>query len=245
MKDQILDPLKIPVIIINFNQLFYLNQLISFLKDRKFKNIIIIDNKSSYPPLLDYYKSIEKIVTIEYMDENYGHRVFFENPKLYKKYARGYYILTDADIVPNNNLPKDFLNKMLSILNEYKNRVYKVGFALNIDDLPEYYPLKQKVIKWEKKFWENQLSENIFLADIDTTFAIYHPVKLHFFFKNLEFYKGIRIGGNYTAKHGGWYLDPENLSEETKFYFRNANNSSSWKFNNQNQLADSKFKNMY
>lgn len=76
VKKQRKDTSEIPVIIINFNQLHYLKQLVDFLLIRNFKNIIIIDNKSDYPPLLDYYREINNKVTIELMDNNYGHKVF-------------------------------------------------------------------------------------------------------------------------------------------------------------------------
>lgn len=100
---------QIPIIIINFNQLYYLKQLLEFFISRNYKNIIIIDNNSTYPPLLSYYKEIMNQVNIEFMPRNFGHAVFFKNKELQKKYGRGFYILTDSDIVPNENLPDDFL----------------------------------------------------------------------------------------------------------------------------------------
>lgn len=51
VRHQMQDHKSIPVIIINFNQLFYLKQLVDFLIRREFKNIIIIDNASTYQPL--------------------------------------------------------------------------------------------------------------------------------------------------------------------------------------------------
>ena len=56
VKAQNKDYKSIPIIIISFNQLEYLKKLITFLKERHFKNIVIIDNMSIYKPLLDYYK---------------------------------------------------------------------------------------------------------------------------------------------------------------------------------------------
>lgn len=79
---QCINPQNIPFIIINFNQLFYLQKLVNFAISRGFKKIIIIDNVSTYPPLLEYYKEIRSKVTIERMDKNYGHMVFFEIPRI-------------------------------------------------------------------------------------------------------------------------------------------------------------------
>lgn len=232
------NPLKIPVIIINFNQLFYLKQLVDFLIIRGFTNIVIVDNKSTYPPLLDYYKDIEDKVMIEYMDDNYGHNVFFENIELQKKYGKGYYVLTDADIVPNKDLPKDFMLTLIHYLDKYFKRVTKVGFALRIDDIPDSFPLKEKVLKWEQRFWDIKLSKDVYKASIDTTFALYKP-NYPVFFNNINFYSGIRIAGDFIAEHGGWYKDINCLTEEELYYQETTSSSSSWNFDKNGNLTGS------
>lgn len=227
IRKQIGDPLTIPIIIINFNQLQYLKQLVKFLLERNFSNITIIDNKSTYEPLLSYYKNLDKRVEVRYMDKNYGHNVFFENENLQKEFSKGYFIITDADIVPNKNLPTDFVQIMLEKLNQYYNKVSKVGFALNIDDIPATYPLKEKVQKWEKQFWSKEIETDIYYAPTDTTFALYKPHYKHTCRK--DFLRALRMAGNFTAQHGGWYLDPQNLSDEQRFYLKTSNSSSSWR----------------
>ncbi|QTV04558.1 glycosyltransferase family 2 protein [Faecalibacter bovis] len=201
---------------------------------RGFQNIIIIDNKSSYAPLLNYYKDIESKVIVEYMEENAGHLVFFENKILHNKYGKGYFVVTDADIVPNNNLPLNFMSIMINHLDKYFKRINKIGFALRIDDLPKEYILKDKVIKWEKRFWENHIEDNLYLNWIDTTFALYKP-NYPSLFKNISYLNGIRIGGDFTSKHGGWYIDNMNLTEEQQYYYDTVNSSSSWRLNKQGQ----------
>ncbi|TGN27171.1 glycosyltransferase family 2 protein [Empedobacter tilapiae] len=240
IKKQRKDSLSIPILIINFNQLFYLKQLVNFLLKRGFENIIIIDNKSTYPPLLEYYKQIENQVTVEYMQKNAGHMVFFENKELQKKYGQGYYVITDADIVPNDNLPKDFMAIMLSYLDKYFKTITKVGFALKIDDIPDHFPLKEKVLKWERKFWNHEIEKNIYKVDLDTTFALYKP-NYPCFFDNISFYNGIRISNLFIAKHGGWYKDFNNLTHEEKFYQKTANDSSSWNINKTGGLVGDKY----
>ncbi len=231
IQNQINNPSSIPVIIINFNQLFYLEQLIDFLILKKTKNIIIVDNCSTYLPLLDYYKKISENqnITIEIQNENLGHLVFWRNRELYKKYSEGFFVITDADIVPNENLNNDYLKIMLNLL--IKNYEFtKVGFALNIENIPDYYSLKQKVLNWESQYWNSETEKNCYNADIDTTFALYWP-KVDRIVKNTHpyFFKAIRMGADFTAKHGGWYLDNENLSDEQLFYLNTSNGSNSWK----------------
>lgn len=220
------DLLSIPVVIINYNRLADLKELVSFLQERKHKNIVIVDNCSTYPPLLEYYDQIKDEVTVELMTENYGHLVFWKNQYLYKKYSSGYYIVTDSDILPNKELPKDYINQFIQILDKHKE-VSKVGFALRIDDIPDFFKQKEQVLRWESKFWKNPIGKNLYRSDIDTTFALYPP---HFKYSRLEFfYPGIRVAGDFTAKHMGWYMDSKNLSSEELFYFETANSSNSWK----------------
>lgn len=216
---------SIPIIIISFNQLFYLKQLINFLKKHYYKNIIIIDNNSTYKPLLDYFETIATTVTIHHLKENYGHLVFWKNKELFHKYSKGYYVVTDPDIVPVNECPEDFVLHFKRILD--KNlQVTKVGFSLKIDDIPESNPNKQKVIDWEGQFWRNQNKEGNYIADIDTTFALYRPKGEY---KNLSYFlRAIRTNLPYSAKHGGWYFDLNNLTDEQNNYFKRANESSSW-----------------
>lgn len=225
VRQQKKDTSIIPVIIINYNRLSDLKILINFLLERKHKNIVVIDNKSTYPPLLEYYKEIEQHVTIERMEKNYGHMVFWENPDLYKKYSSGYHIITDSDVIPNKDLPEDYISQLMDILVRNKD-ITKVGFALRIDDIPNYYSHKEKVLEWEKKHWENQVGDNLYRNELDTTFAIYPP---HYQYDLQNFYFAIRVAGNFTARHNGWYINDQNLTEEEKYYFKTANDSNSWK----------------
>jgi hypothetical protein len=216
---------SIPIIIISFNQLFYLKQLVSFLQKNKYQNIVIIDNNSNYKPLLDYFEIIESTVTLHRLKENFGHLVFWKNKALFNKYSKGYYIVTDADIVPVAECPEDFVLHFKKILNrnEEKN---KVGFSLKIDDIPDSNPNKQKVIDWEHQFWKNETREGNYNACIDTTFALYRPKSDY---KNsLFFLRAIRTNPPYIAIHGGWYFDINNLTEEQNNYLKVANKSSSW-----------------
>lgn len=231
-------PLDIPVIIINFNQLYYLKQLVDFLVSREFSKIVIIDNNSDYPPLIEYYKELGNRVIVERMNQNYGHMVFFEVDRLYNTYGNGYFFLTDADIVPNPNLPINFPSTMIKILDLHKCEINKVGFALDLSDIPDCFPLKEKVLSWESIFWDIPIAKDIYDANVDTTFALYPP-KYRIEKKGItvdNFYKGMRMAGDYTAKHGGWYIDPKNLSPERKHYFKTSNSSASWKFDEEGNL---------
>lgn len=233
VRNQLKQPKEIPIIIINFNQLFYFKQLVDFLISRNYNNIIIIDNKSTYPPLLRYYEEISNQVVVEFMGENYGHAVFFNSKRLQGKYGQGFYVITDADIVPNDQLPEDFIEQMINHLKKYWKDITKVGFALNLDDIPQGNELRDKILNWEQKFWQKKISNDIFEAPLDTTFSVYKP---GYPSKYNQIYRGTahRFGGEFTAKHGGWYIEQDLLTDEQKFYIDTASPSSSWLQENKN-----------
>jgi hypothetical protein len=228
----------IPIIIISFNQLFYLKQLVDFLKKHNYNNIVIIDNSSTYPPLLEYFKEVESFVTLHRLKENYGHLVFWKNRELFDKYSKGYYVVTDADINPILECPGNFLDYFKRILDkDYK--VTKVGFSLKIDDIPSTNVNKEKILNWESRYWQKlRISDGNFNAGIDTTFALYRP---KYDYNEILFLKGCRTKYPYTAKHGGWYINSDELTEEQKFYLKNCNESSSWRVDNNGQLIKSEY----
>jgi len=236
IRAQLKDITEIPIIIISYNQLEYLQKIVDFFLKRNFTNIVIIDNCSTYKPLLKYLEEVKGKVHLEQQDKNKGYRVFFDSPELIEKYAQGYYILTDPDIIPNPDLPKDFLEHLIRKLEQNFNKITKVGFALNLKNIPDTYPQKKKVVEWEKKYWELEVEKDIYLADIDTTFALYKP-KYPLHFKNVDFYKALRFGGNYTSEHMGWFIDPRNYTDEQRYYYENAGNSSSWKMDESGNLT--------
>jgi hypothetical protein len=215
------NPYSIPIIINNFNQYKSLLRLINFLKSRDYHNIYVLDNNSTFHPLLEFYET--KQVKVIRLKENIGHLAFWEEKKVSKKFTNGYYVLTDPDVVPIDDCPRDFLERFLQLLLNNPD-VTKVGFGLKIDDLPDYLRVKKQVEEWEEKFWENEIEPNVYKADIDTTFALYRP---HYYvFQN--FYAAIRTGGKYIARHLAWYIDDDNLSEEERFFRNTAHDSSSW-----------------
>lgn len=229
---QIFRPKSIPVIIVNFNQLETLKRLVSFLIERKFVNIYIIDNHSTYKPLLKYYKQISNKVNVILLEKNDGHMVLFKNEFLYNKLCKSLYILTDPDILPNKNLPKNFMRILIKNLLKYDEWVTKVGFALDVSNIPSHYPAKEKVLNWEKRFWKNEVEKNMYLNTLDTTFALYKPSSFRNYQKKNDHFRALRIAGDFTCDHMGWHIDYNNLTEEQKFYNEQATSSSSWLINN-------------
>lgn len=218
------NPFEIPIIIISYNQLNFLERLISFLEESGYQRIVVVDNNSTYPPLLEYLKRISHKHQVHFLNENHGHMVFWKLPELYRKYGKSYYAVTDADILPLEDCPKDFMHVFKSILDRH-GRVNKVGFSLYLDDIPDTNSKKEQILEWETKYWSKPIEGGHYLAHIDTTFALYRPLR---FSVKLFFYSGIRTKSPYLARHGGWYIDENNLTEEQQFYINTASSSSSW-----------------
>lgn len=219
---RITDPWKIPVVINNFNRLGSLKQLITALEKRGYFNILIIDNDSTYPPLLDYYRDCPYEVFL--LGRNLGIESLWDSG-IYKRFRREFFVFTDSDVVPVDECPDDFMKLFLDILKERK-LARKAGFSLKIDDLPDCYALKDKVIAWEKQFFTMPRGEKKFLAAIDTTFALYRPrgrrrpANL-----SAEMY---RTAYPYMARHLPWYVDSSNPDEENRYYMEQSRARTSW-----------------
>lgn len=201
---------EIPIFINNFNNLnrgFKL--LINWLFESNCKNITIIDNNSTWKPLLEYYKSLD--VNILFVGKNLGCEALWKLG-LHNKYEK--FILTDPDIVPDKNCPKDLIRKMIEISNRYNPS--KVGPSIRIDNLPDNYRLKQLMLDSEGKYWTNRIDKECWRADIDTTFALYNrgwgrfPPVAH-----------IRLDFPYIIEHIPWY-DNSNEANEERDYYKNS-----------------------
>lgn len=220
------NPFQIPIVINNFNRLGTLKLMVEQLKRLGYNNIIVIDNGSNYQPLWDYYNQDKAFKLI--VSDNLGHRsLFLSKDKFLKKIRKSCFIYTDSDLILNDDLPKNFGEIMFSILLK-NNEVSKVGFAIRIEDLQIDNPINKDIIEWEQRYWKNSVGENMYLSSIDTTFALYRPILFKARNSIVRFYKAIRIAGDFTCKHEPWYWDFEKLNEEQKFYFTNANDSSSY-----------------
>lgn len=219
-----INPETIPVFIISFNRLSYVKQIVEWLEKYNFRNINIIDNNSSFTPLLQYLNGLK--YTVHYMKENYGHDVLWSSGKFDNIIKKSLYIVSDPDIAENKKLPPHFIKEFYRLLVEHPN-VVKVGFALEKDDLPET-ETNAIVKEWEKQFWEKRLDDDleIYNASIDTTFALYRPGKLKV--NTPLFFRAIRIAGDFTAKHLPWYATHDFTAEDHYYHTHSNSRSATW-----------------
>ena len=218
------DVYRVPIIINNRNRLFCLKAQIKALENRGYRNIYIMDNASSYPPLLDYYEK-ECPYHVFRLEQNLGHLALWRSG-IIKQFRKNYFVYTDPDVIPFETCPADFMDAFLQVMKKYP-LVEKVGFALKIDDLPDTFDKKESVVAWEKQFWKKKIADNppLYKAAIDTTFALYRPFYL--LGGNLKS-PHIRVGGVYEAKHLPWYSDSAHLSEEDIYYIQHSETCTHW-----------------
>lgn len=206
--------------VICYNRLTWLKQLCAQLQLMGLE-VILIDNNSTYLPLLQWYENGCPYTVIR-MDKNMGHQVLWKSG-LIDQYEDRYYMVTDHDLnlagIPNDMV--DVL--MLGLLSN--EGVIKSGLSLRIDDLPAN-DYSREAIEWEKKFWETpQDANNFYRSDIDTTLAIYDRERDFGKLPNNRFFSAVRSPEPYTARHMPWYVDREflNNNPEEVYYLERTN----------------------
>lgn len=201
--------MKVTAWIVNFNNYSRgFRQLVDWLRSADVP-VAVIDNGSAYPPLLKYYETCG--LQIVHPQRNLGPYAFWE---LGLHERDGRYIVTDPDVVPSANCPEDLIERMSAMMDRGHR---KVGPSLRIDNLPDSYPNKQKVVDWEQQFWTRP-HDGGFNALIDTTFAMYEAgsaFSLHAF----------RLAPPYSFEHIPWYEGPEPNAERD---FYNATKNKGW-----------------
>ena len=207
------DFLDVPIFIQNFNQVSYLTKQIAWLKQAGYRNLIVIDNNSTYPPLLQYYADMTStsVIRLVRRDKTGGKFALWEDGILARFDVVGPFVYTSSDVVPDVCCPFDIVSHLAALLRE-NSQIAKVGPALRIDDLPEHYRLRHEVDVLERRFWNAPVAEGVFLARIDTTFALYRPGS------PFASSPALRTGWPYLARHEPWYANSTSPSEEELYY---------------------------
>lgn len=212
----------IPVYVNVFNRLTTTRKLCEQIAALDNAVPIIIDNASTWEPLLDWYQHCQ--FEVIRLTENYGHHAPWRVGATARQ-NNGFYCVTDCDL-DLEGVPADLMAVIQQPLTSWHNPPVKSGVALRIDDLPAW---QTQVKEWESRFWRNRVDGFRYLAPIDTTLAMYRahtPVRIA---TRVAGVRAVRTAGPYTARHVPWYLDPTNLDEENANYFATANDSNSWR----------------
>jgi hypothetical protein len=197
----------VPVFIICRDRVSCLRQLVDWLERNGQERIYLIDNQSTYGPMLEYLEQTpHTLVRSEYNTQS--------SPWQYMMSVMQaeYFVVSDPDVVPTEDCPADALEHFRTLLDAIPD-IGKVGFSLRIDDLPDHYVHKRDVIAWESKYWTNiDTIHGVYRSSLDTTFALYRPGEPY------RLTGAARTMAPYLARHMAWYLDSADLPEEELYY---------------------------
>ncbi|MGI9577693.1 MAG: glycosyltransferase family 2 protein [Microthrixaceae bacterium] len=197
-----------PVFITVRDRLAPLRELVDWLERAGSAEIVLVDNDSAYPPLLDWLESSpHRVVRV---GANLGPRAAWLAGLVQAVGLDRPYVVSDPDVVPDQRCPLDLIEHLAGLLDRFPE-LDRVGPALRIDDLPADGVHTADVKAWEAQFWRYQIEHGSFIADIDTTFALYRPGRRR------PGRPSVRTGEPYVARHLPWYQVGE-PDEETAFY---------------------------
>jgi hypothetical protein len=214
-----------PIFILNKDRLDCTKLLVESLQKRNYCNITIIDNLSTYEPLLEWYpKSGTNVFINNVAGTCNGALYFLAIQHKLQPFAdavnNGWYVYTDSDTVPIDEAPQDFIENMIEV--GEKHAGHKIGMGIKIDDLPDTFYKKEEVIKHESIFWgplgiiEGEKMP-VYRGPTDTTFAIYRPGTHPLQGTTAT---GVRTGHPYLVKHIPWYYDYNKLPEDEVYYLK-------------------------
>lgn len=208
----------VPVIIPTFNNPTYLSGIIGQLSRRGLTNLIIVDNASTFPPMLDCLRRLSANYSVRRMADNAGPRRAWEDREFFDSLPN-LFCVTDPDLRLNAALPRDFTDRLFELTTKYE--IGKVGFALDISDRAalrdEQFTIggqSYQIWEWESQFWHEAVEPDVFRASLDTTFALYNKS----YFTVDAPLSALRVAGDYTCQHLPWLKAVTLPKDETDFY---------------------------
>lgn len=238
-----------PVFVNSFNQLTYLKNILHWFYDHDFRNVFVIDQLSSYPPLLEYYQSpdFSRVATLLRLEQNIGPRNAVRMIKIWRHGIP--FFFTDPDLEMPQKIDNQFASRFFRVSETYGAR--KVGIALALHDANKFDPKLTAsgpyegipILDWEKGFWEKELETDVYRADVDTTFFLWNERAQKI--TNLlshnrivtkvrkkmghRLMRDIRLAGTgFEARHLPWYHKDGWPEEEKEFYKKNRTQPTWW-----------------
>lgn len=222
-----------PVIVNSFNQPTYLKQIVEKFGAVSVADLLIIDQASTNPELLDFLSDIKGTATVIKLSENHGPHWFFMQGMALK--MPQFYAYTDPDLRFRDDLPVDFLDQLVALADDLG--ATKIGSALDVSDIEDtiVYDIeiagkKCTTLDWEAQFWSKKVPDDqyeIYQAAVDTTFALYNR---RYFDRYLKHYRDVnlydcmdtpgsfRIAGPFSVIHLPWSRSDPMTAQERDFY---------------------------
>lgn len=215
-------PRDLPVLIPCFNNPTYLREMVDQLVSIGLRNLVIVDNASEFPPLLELLEELEATHSVIRNAENTGPRQLLRDAPFYESLPQ-HFCITDPDLAFHPELPSDFIQRLIDLTEAHQ--IGKAGFALDISEpekmIQTAYQIGEercRIWEWEAQFWQTPIEaaaeDPAYRALIDTTFAVYNKA----FFRAERPLEAIRVAGRFTARHLPWYREHQLPPDEAAFY---------------------------
>lgn len=215
-----------PIVINCFNQLTYVRNIVGKLREAGFRNLYVLDQASTYPPLRQWLAEAaeQDLILPLYLPENKGPHFFFLR-RLYDFFGGAPFIYTDPDLSWDRLAP-DFLTRMFDLCHRY--RVFKAGPALTIPGPEDTKPglfsnhnsaTAKSVSEYEAPYWENEVEPGVYNAPIDTTMHLFLPQ----YYQNTALITGLRVAGEgYSVLHLPWFRNDPMPADEYDYYLQHS-----------------------
>lgn len=212
---------SVPVLLLSFNNPTLFRLLVDQLRTCFNASVTILDNGSTYEPMITYLRSLstDPHISVHFFQENFGpHVLFGERGAPIMKTLPQHFVLADSDIKLSDFTPKNFIC-VLARLTDVMH-VPKAALALDLSDHDEMFPqetfyptVKQSIYTHERSLYQKArvdgwpiINATVYHAETDTTFAVYIKQFLtakgdgmfHFA------YRAVRVGSIFAAKHRPW-----------------------------------------
>lgn len=198
--------------------------------------IVIINQGSSYPPLLAYLSQLStagmEVINVpgEMATSNGAVHTMLEKiaphiDHFMEKSKSEFYVVSDPDIALFGSPHGNILHVIASLLRAFPEKQI-IGPTMRVDDVPPHSAFHELIgvdgMGYETAMWPEQLESFKFQkrrfywckqCNIDTTFGM----RRKGYYKRLDG-QGARLMPPYGARHLDWYLDAERAPEDMLFY---------------------------
>lgn len=200
----------------------YAAQCVTALRERGLE-VVVVDHASTYPAARDWLSGLRG-VDVWYCHNRHPRDLWAPGGVIERWTDPGIpFIVTDCDVVPDENIPSDWVGWMRVTLDRYP-ALRKVGLGLRTDDIPEHHAHRDMVRGWEAQYQAVEDGGRLnpvedgrgVIADVDTTLAMYR------WYEPFALGPAMRLRAPYVARHLPWYEDSLNLDEEQQYYREHA-----------------------
>ena len=193
----------VPIFINVRDRVTDLRKLVEWLEQAGYTNLTLLDNASTWPPLLAYLEQSPH--TVHRLGQNLGKLALWKADLL----PDSEFVLTDPDLLPIEACPPDVVERLLLVMR--RHGYVKAGLGLYLNDVrPDLASLG-----WERELVspDREIAPGVFDSLVDTTFAVYG--------RGAPFLmESIRTGYPYQARHLPWYRTE--LDDEHRYYLEHA-----------------------